>query len=383
MPPSKSLNSHDKTGQNNENNELGTQPNVPNTKPADKPLIRVADQSSLTIHQQETFATFHYGDSNTKAYKWAKQFASDPMSRVLFISGITGVGKSHLLRAIEQEFSALNKIRGTATVYESMGSFVKDFSSATRQRSQDTWDAWNQRYQGAELVLFDDLHWLRGKRGCMKEFSKSVFHLIDQQVKIAFASIEPLDRLGLSEEMKGRLMSGMSAEISEASLSECAEQLQFRARLMGMDFTPQATQMALDYGARTPSSIGAVLRSVAGELINDPKADQAGIIKTSNPLHGKRGKITTVRAVLSAVAENYEVTHQEILGKTRTANLVEARHVAMYLAREHTTHSLVDLAAAFKRKSHSTIDHGWGSIKTKMQSDSDLQRRISRLLSVI
>jgi chromosomal replication initiator protein len=67
----------------------------------------------------------------------------------------------------------------------------------------------------------------------------------------------------------------------------------------------------------------------------------------------------------------------------RSAELVQARHVGMYLAKQLTSHSLCDIGRCFGNRNHATVLHGCEKIGEWLKRDENLQRDIHALKQVL
>ena len=334
--------------------------------------VEIPDRSKLREHVPTDFSTFHVCASNRTAARAAQDLASE-RANVVFIAGVSGVGKTHLLNAIQGACEE----KGQNVVLETMGDFARQFHDAAKLNSHTVWEAWNNRYQGFDVVLFDNLHWLKGKDGASKAFTQHLFQLIDLGVKLAFTSLEPIDHFKLKREARARLMSGTIAHIREPSPSECREQIAFRAEQMGMQLSAEAVDALYAAGTKAAPQIGAALRAMASELLASPQAQpHEALLAACSIFRSSQRRTQTVREVIEKTSAYYEMTPRQLCGKGRTRKVSTARHVAMYLARQHSPQSLTDLAASFQRKSHSTIDHACGKIENALNQDDEINQAV-------
>lgn len=84
----------------------------------------------------------------------------------------------------------------------------------------------------------------------------------------------------------------------------------------------------------------------------------------------------SIKIIVSAVSHYYRIPIAQIMGRRNRKNLVRARHVAMYLAHEHTTHSIASLGRSFV-KDHSVIIYASKKIKKDMETDHLLALQVS------
>ena len=87
--------------------------------------------------------------------------------------------------------------------------------------------------------------------------------------------------------------------------------------------------------------------------------------------------------IIETVASHYNVTLEQLQSKDRTANLVQARQVAMYLLRAFGGMSLKEIGAYFGGKDHSTVIHSIEKITALKKEDSNLSLDIHKITMLI
>ena len=87
----------------------------------------------------------------------------------------------------------------------------------------------------------------------------------------------------------------------------------------------------------------------------------------------------SVDQIIAAVAGFYSFQADDLRGSRRTKDLALARQVAMYLAREETSSSLVQIGSALGRRDHTTVMHGHNKIEKAIEEDDRLRRDVLAL----
>ena len=83
--------------------------------------------------------------------------------------------------------------------------------------------------------------------------------------------------------------------------------------------------------------------------------------------------------IISQVAKYFHLTFDDIVGRTRTKNIALARQIAMYLAREMTSMSLVDIGEVFGGRDHTTVMHAYTRISNEMQEKREIYNYVMEL----
>ena len=87
--------------------------------------------------------------------------------------------------------------------------------------------------------------------------------------------------------------------------------------------------------------------------------------------------------VINLVADNYNITAEDIKSKRRMATIAMPRQIAMYICRVHLKESLPKIGSEFGGKDHTTVMHSVNKIKKEMQKDKNLENQINKILSQI
>jgi len=85
------------------------------------------------------------------------------------------------------------------------------------------------------------------------------------------------------------------------------------------------------------------------------------------------GKLSTTK-IKDIVAQRYGVTVKQIDGKTRTAPVTNARHVAMYLTKDILGLSYVKIGISFGNKDHTTVLNAVDKIQKRSEADKDFKK---------
>ncbi len=327
-------------------------------------------QPLLTSHY--TFDTFIVGSSNRLAHAAALAVTESPGEgyNPLFIHGGVGLGKTHLLHAIGN----LGLARDSAVLYVSSETFTNDL--ITSIRNQTTGD-FRAKYRQLDILLVDDIQFIAGKEGTQEEFFHTFNTLYSSNKQIVISSDRhPKAIPTLEERLSSRFEWGLIADIQPPDLETRIAILRFKAENQSLPIPDDV----IDYIAHKFSSNirqleGALNRVIAhAQMTFSPVSIQLATEALQDVLVSRDS--LTLDQIIEAVAEFYGLNQQELESARRTKHLALARQVAMYLCREETESSLIQIGAALGHRDHSTIMHGHDKIALRIEEDDQLRRDV-------
>ena len=327
----------------------GPGPNVPATMPtpvdvataAGYPMSRnkVARDPETHLNKNATFDTFVPGDSNRFARTVALAVAegSGRDFNPLCIYGGSGLGKTHLLNAIGNY--ALVKDPSLKVRYVNSEEFTNEFIEALQNTTQNQGQIaeFNRRYREVDVLLIDDIQFLGGKEATLEQFFHTFNALHQANKRIVIAS-----------------------DVAPKNLNDVLD-------LIAERFTENIRELE---GALTRVTAVAslsnqpVTRTMAEQTLQDFFTTDVEVKPTD---------------IISQVAKYFHLSFDDIVGKSRMKNIAIARQVAMYLTREMTSLSLVDIGKVFGGKDHTTVMHACDRISNGMQDRQEIYNYVMEL----
>jgi chromosomal replication initiator protein len=320
-----------------------------------------------------TFESFIVGPSNKFAFAAAQAVADEPASAYnpLFIHGGVGLGKTHLLHAIAQATAA----RGMRVLYVTCEQFTNDLIDSIQRRQTDEFRA---AYRSNDLLLIDDIQFLAGKESTQEEFFHTFNDLHSSRRQIVISSDRPPRAIAtLEQRLTSRFEWGLIADIQPPDLETRTAIL--RARAMGarppvpgevIDLLAQRVQRNVRELEGSLTTVSAYAR-LNGLPLTVETASKALAEVTE-----RRGRQVQPSEVLAVVSRHYAVEPKLLRGKQRDREIVMPRHVAMYLMREETTASLLEIGRELGGRDHSTVLHGWEKVKGEVDVDDRLRKDV-------
>lgn len=320
----------------------------------------------MRLDPQMTFDSFVVGACNRIAAAAARAVVDDPGGRwnPLYIYGASGLGKTHLLNAIGH---AIERRDPTArVVYVTADDFVHEFVQAIR--NNDT-RAFRMHYrEEATVLLMDDIQFLGGKEAAQEELFY-VFNVLQQQRRqMVFTSdVEPQAIAKFEPRLRTRFQGGQIVDMQAPDRETATAILLERAQQAGH-------QLPRDLADAMAHAVTGNMRELLG-LFNRlqfecdvlGEAPTLAFAMASMPdVFAPPAPKLDVHEIISAVARVFNLRTSDIVGKSRTRQLTEPRHVAMFLARRHTELSFPQLGEAFGGRDHSTIQHGVRKVQQRL-----------------
>lgn len=345
--------------------------------PITEPLAaESAEPRGSTLNPAQTFQSFVVGECNRFAHAAAEGVATVPARRYnpLFLYGHTGLGKTHLMHAIGHEI--LRRDTNATVVYVTAEDFMNEMINSIRFKRTDEF---RQKYrQRASVLLVDDIQFLSGKDRTQEEFffTFNALQAAGRQIVLT-SDVVPADIKGLEDRLRTRFEGGLIADVQPPDHETMIAILQAKAELAGFRMP---SDLAAAVASAAKGSIreleGVVHRLVALRLVYHEPITLDFARRHIPRLLVPTTSGITVPAIIEVVARFHNLRAADITGKKRTRALTGPRHLAMYLARNHTQLSFPELGREFGGRDHSTIQHGCKKVEEELVENPELSYQI-------
>jgi chromosomal replication initiator protein len=338
-----------------------------------------------------TFDHFVIGKSNELAAAAANAVSQAPgrVYNPLFIYGDTGLGKTHLMQAIAHEI--LNRNPSTRITFVGTEQFTNELVQSIQYR---TMPMFRRQYRETDLLLVDDVHFLKGKEATQEEFFHTFNALYEAGRQIVLTSDRPPTEIPT---MEGRLVSrfqwGMVADIEQPDFEHRIAILKQKASLDHLEHAiPDDVIRFIAENVRSnvrelEGSIIKLLayaslkhKDITVELAREALRDK---LRLTDP---ETSDITTglnITTIQHAVAKEWGVTPEGLRSKTRTKNLTTPRQIAMFLTRDLLGTQLIEIGNAFGGRDHSTVIHSIDKVTNTLHTDATFKTRVTRIRTML
>ena len=356
--------------------------------PVSKPMVPHNGTSSPPLSERYTFDLFVVGKSNELAAAAANAVSQAPgkVYNPLFIYGDTGLGKTHLMQAVAHE--TLQRSPKTRITYVGTEQFMNELIGSILDR---TGAEFRRRYRETDLLLIDDVHFLKGrKETTQEEFFHTFNALYEAGRQIVLTSDRPPSEIaGLEARLISRFQWGMVADISLPDFEHRVAILKQKAQLDRLELTipDDVIHFIAEHVRSNVRELeGSIIKLLAYASLKhkDITVDVArealrDKLRAIEGLQHEGSASLTIFAIQQAVAKEWGVTVDGLRSKTRTKTLTIPRQIAMYLVRELLSTQLVEIGNAFGGRDHSTVIHSLEKVQQSITQDSDLKARINRI----
>ena len=360
---------------------------------AENPLVEDVGAGDSKL----TFDRFVVGDENRIAYDSAMQVA-DGVNKaydLLFIYGKSGLGKTHLLRAIQNYIAENDPSR--ICVYKDASSFITDYVNASRSENRSAADELRQHYADIDVLIIDDIQQLLGKTGTINFFFDTFNTLRAAGKWIVLAADRTPAELGMGkdgfdERVTSRIGGGYPAAVQVPSYelrthlieSFCERALEDAARehLEG-SVAPISEDSQRFMAEKAGNNIrliegvcqrcliaSARARAAGGELTRDQIGELALEVWPTREQH------VTIEQVQKGIEKYYDVGHADLIGSSRSKNLMEPRHVAIWLCKGLCDQTLADIGKKFGGRSHATVLHSIRWVDDRRKEDRTFREKL-------
>jgi chromosomal replication initiator protein len=332
-----------------------------------------------------TFENFVVGDSNKFAYNAALMVAEMPGHNYnpLFIYGGTGLGKTHLLYAIQDYAESMTphiKVK-----YVQTSRFIDEFiATLTLKKDKATFD---QKYINNKIVLFDDIQALSGTDATQNKFF-DVFNLLySANSHIVLSSDRPPSEIPqLSDRIRSRFEGGLMIDITPPDLETRLAILRMKARLEKVEIPDDALVFIASKVKDNIRTLEGLLNRVIGYAqLYGTRIDLPMVqdVLKNQVVEPHQSKAPTLDLIENLVASYYSIAIADLTGKSRSRPLVHARQVAMYLCREMTDETLISVGRHFGGRDHSTVLHSCRKIESLIRMKREIFQEVTELTNMI
>jgi chromosomal replication initiator protein len=347
--------------------------------PSDNEDATQSRVNTAGLNPRYTFEEFVKGASNQFALAAALRVAETPgrSYNPLFIYGLAGLGKTHLLHAIGHYVH--DNYQHHEVRYVSTETFMNEYVDAIRQ---NTTSALRRRYRDVDVLLVDDIQFIAGKEGLQEEFFHTFNSLHGANKQIVISSDRMPDAIPtLEERLRGRFKWGLLTDIQPPDLETRTAILRNKAERDRVEVPNETLDfIATNIATNIRELEGALIRvtayaSLSGEAISTDlaKAQLADLMVDTKPKH------RTDEELLTEIAGILKFDVEALKGKSRQRPLVTARQIAMYVFREMTDLSYPAIARLFGGRDHTTVIHANEKIQRLMSERKQIYDQVTDL----
>lgn len=297
----------------------------------------------------------------------------------LFIHGGPGLGKTHLMQSIGHEL--LRCSPGARIVYLTCEKFTNEFIDAVRKGDLEKF---RRRYRGSDVLLIDDVQFLAGKDRSQEEFFHTFNTLLDGRNQVVLTCDRPACEVKhLEPRLVSRFECGLTVELQPPQMETRLAILRRKSH----DWKVKVDETVLEFLAeKIRTNVrrleGALMRvatfaSLAGESVTVEKVEHL----LRDLLREEASRQVSIDLIQRAVAEHFDVRLADMTSRRRQASIAFPRQVAMYLSRNLTKGSLMEIGEAFGGRDHGTVIHACKKVNDRISIEPGLKDIVAHLES--
>jgi chromosomal replication initiator protein DnaA len=331
------------------------------------------------LNPKYTFDTFVVGGNNNFAHAASLAVAESPgeMYNPLFIYGDVGLGKTHLMHSIAHMI--IERCPTTKVLYVTSEYFTNELIEAIRNGNNTAMSKFREKYRNIDVLLIDDIQFIIGKESTQEEFFHTFNDLYGAKKQIIISSDKPPKEMEtLEERYSSRFGWGLLADISLPNYETRMAILKKKDEFDGFDIDDEVVQyIATNIKSNIRELEGAFNKIIAyanleKREINLELAERA----LKDMIYPDANREITPQLIIDMVAEHFNISSSDIIGKNRNSEIVYPRQIAMYLCRNLISTPLKTIGVLLGKRDHSTVIHGSDKITKEMETSESTRNTI-------
>ncbi|MDP9367939.1 MAG: chromosomal replication initiator protein DnaA [Chloroflexota bacterium] len=344
--------------------------------PGPSKQLALAAAPTHGLNPRYVYESYVVGSSNRFAHAASLSVAEHPGGKFnpFFVHGGVGLGKTHLLHAVGHR--ALEIDPDLTIAYVSSEKFTNDLINAIRAQRMEEFRA---RYRTIDILMIDDIQFIAGKESTQEEFFHTFNALYQSGKQVIITSDKPPKSISaLEDRLRSRFEGGLIADVQFPDYEMRTAILRTKGEELGAAVPADVVEYVAQKDQTNIRELeGALNKILALSQITDrPLTLQLAMEALTDAAIGARRAKTTPAGVVDAVAAYYGVALKDLKGRGRTKEIVLPRQVAMYLVREETGASLVDIGRELGDRDHTTVMHGIEKIERELTTDTTLRSQL-------
>jgi len=349
-------------------------------KPAKKVDVKEIKAQSSLLNPSYTFENFVVGDSNQFAFLSAKAVSEQPgkIYNPLFIYGPTGLGKTHLLQSVGN--FCLNG--GKMVICVTSEQFITDFTYNLNNHSMERF---REKYRNCDVLLIDDVQFLGKTDKIQEEFFHTFNEIHAKNGQIVMTSDrQPKLLKGFEDRLRTRFEWGIIADITppelDTKIAIINKKCEFDKIYLG---TEVINYIATNMGDNIREIESAIINLNAyARLMRQEITLEFAKNILRDQIKEKRENIN-LESIVETVSKELNIKPSDMKSKSRSKNIVEARRIVIYLAKNLTPNSMPQIAQFFNMKDHSAVSHSIKKINELIETNEYFKVRVEELKNKI
>lgn len=364
---------------------------IENDEEARKESVQKSDSYKEAISRSNldpnlTFDNFIVGEGNRHAHAVCLAVADLPgldNYNPLFLYGSSGLGKTHLMQSIAHYI--LQKNDKTNVLYVTCETFSNEIIDAIKNK---TTNDFREKYRNVDVLLIDDIQGITKQEFLQTEFFNTFNDLYNNKKQIILSSDQPpKDLQPLSERIRSRFECGIPIDIHKpdyetrmAILKTKAEKEKAEKKYMG-NIPEEVFQYIAENVTNNVRELEGALHKIEvfSQLMKEEVTLETAKESLKDLISKEKPEAITGESIMKAVSEHMNVSIADIRSKKRTADIVTARQLVMYLCRKLTVMSLQSVGNIVGGRDHTTVINGINRVEIRIKEDESFSNSIDKI----
>ena len=350
-----------------------------------EPAFGGSESGEESAHKKAkyTFDNFIKGKSNELAFACCTAIVNkqddgnNTMMNPLFIYGDSGLGKTHLMKAIANEVEKQHP--ELKLIYITTENFTNDFVKALSERSTTEF---HNKYRSADYLLIDDIQFIVNKDAVQEEFFHTFNDLYNAGKQIVLTSdIAPSKITKLENRIRSRFLLGMQVDIEPPDFETRMAIVKAKAEELDLKLSDNLIRMIAEKVKTNIRQLEGTVNKIKGLTIYTSEAPSSSMVQRvikEVMIENQPAEITTER-VIAEVANAFSVSSEDILSQNRRANISLARKITIYLLKEIKGLTYTQIGNELN-KNHSTMTIHYQEIAKMLEKNSDLRETVNDII---
>lgn len=341
---------------------------------------------NANLNPKYKFDTFVVGSNNKFAHSASLAVAESPGEAYnpLYLYGGPGLGKTHLMHSIGHFILEQNPDK--KVLYVTSEEFTNEVIESIRSGNAASMTKLREKYRTVDVLMVDDVQFIIGKESTQEEFfhTFNVLHAARKQIVLS-SDKPPKEMETLDERFRSRFEWGLIADIQPPDYETRMAILRKNAE----NCDRQIDEEIIKYIATNIKSNIRELEGAFNKIIAFAKLNKVDLTIESaeealkDVIYPNKPKEITPNLIINVVAEHFGVKPEDITSKKRNSEFVQPRQVVMYLCRDLTDTSLINVGKILGKKDHTTVMHGVKKIEAELQTNEELRNKIDTIIKKI
>lgn len=349
---------------------------------------KLKNENKSQFNEKYTFNNFVVGSSNKFCYAAAHSVAENPGSRFnpLFIYSGVGLGKTHLMHAIGNyiaEHSPKLKIK-----YVTCEKFMNDYIESLRTSENGKDNAifeFRDLYRNVDVLMIDDIQFIEDKKSTKEEFFHTFNDLYQNNKQIIITSDRHPQEIDIEDRLKSRFSNGLIQDMQIPDYETRMAIIKNKAQLEKYYLDDEVMQFIAEKPFTNIREMEGMLSKVFffATLMGKRVATIDDAMEAFKEQHFEKESHITPDTIIDCVCQYFGITHDEIIGKKKTKEIVEPRMFAIYLIDDLLDLTLVSIGKIFGGRDYTTIIHAREKIYDQIKKDNKVKAIVNELKNKI